>query len=96
MELRIAYSPNFGYADVELEIAVLVKAAVDIFTKLDTVVEEVDPGFANPHSIFQTLSQAVTAKLLHGFMLYFRRSATPKISLISPSPVTNASAIAAY
>ncbi|MEH1962896.1 MAG: amidase [Nostoc sp.] len=65
--LRIAYSPNFGYADVEPEVAALVKAAVDIFAKLDAVVEEVDPGFANPRSIFQTLWQAGAAKLLRGF-----------------------------
>ncbi|MDF5735176.1 MULTISPECIES: hypothetical protein [unclassified Nostoc] len=62
-----AYSPNFGYADVEPEVAALVKAAVDIFAKLDAVVEEVDPGFANPRSIFQTLWQAGAAKLLRGF-----------------------------
>ncbi|MEH1859403.1 MAG: amidase [Nostoc sp.] len=65
--LRIAYSPNFGYADVEPEVAALVKAAVDIFAKLDAVVEEVDPGFANPRSIFQTFWQTGAAKLLRGF-----------------------------
>ncbi|MEH2360477.1 amidase [Nostoc sp.] len=65
--LRIAYSPNFGYGDVEPEVAALVKAAVEIFAKLDAVVEEVDPGFANPRSIFQTLWQAGAAKLLRGF-----------------------------
>ena len=65
--LRIAYSLNFGYADVEPEVAALVKAAVDIFAKLDAVVEEVDPGFANPRSIFQTFWQTGAAKLLRGF-----------------------------
>ncbi|KAF3889560.1 MULTISPECIES: amidase [Nostocales] len=65
--LRIAYSPNFGYADVEPEVATLVKAAVDVFAKLGAAIEEVDPGFANPRGIFQTLWQAGAAKLLRGF-----------------------------
>ncbi|MBD2339960.1 amidase [Calothrix sp. FACHB-156] len=65
--LRIAYSPNFGYADVDPEVAALVKVAADIFAKLGAVVEEVDPGFTNPRSIFQTLWQAGAAKLLRGF-----------------------------
>ncbi|MBD2519885.1 amidase [Nostoc sp. FACHB-973] len=65
--LRIAYSPNFGYADVDSEVAALVKAAVDVFAKLGAVVEQIDPGFTNPRSIFQTLWQAGAAKLLRGF-----------------------------
>ncbi|MEH1828144.1 MAG: amidase [Nostoc sp.] len=65
--LRIAYSPNFGYADVDPEVAALVKAAVDIFAKLGAVVEEVNPGFANPRNIFQTFWQAGAAKLVRGF-----------------------------
>ncbi|GAA6623936.1 amidase [Scytonema sp. NUACC26] len=65
--LRIAYSPNFGYADVEPEVAALVKAAIDVFAKLGAVIEEVNPGFANPRSIFQTLWWAGAAKLLRGF-----------------------------
>ncbi|MCC5642968.1 amidase [Nostoc sp. CHAB 5824] len=65
--LRIAYSPNFGYAEVDSEVAALVKAAVDVFANLGAIVEEVDPGFANPRPIFQTLWQAGAAKLLRGF-----------------------------
>ncbi|MBD2213245.1 amidase [Nostoc linckia FACHB-104] len=65
--LRIAYSPNFGYADVDPEVTALVKVAADIFAKLGAVVEQVDPGFTNPRSIFQTLWQAGAAKLLRGF-----------------------------
>ncbi len=66
-ELQIAYSPNFGYAEVDSEVAALVKAAVDVFAKLGAVVEEVEPGFINPRSTFQTLWQAGAAKLLRGF-----------------------------
>ncbi|MBG1264236.1 amidase [Nostoc commune] len=65
--LRIAYSPNFGHAEVDAEVAALVKAAVDVFVKLGAIVEEVDPGFVNPRPIFQTFWQAGAAKLLRGF-----------------------------
>ncbi|MBL1201687.1 MAG: amidase [Nostoc sp. GBBB01] len=65
--LRIAYSPNLGYADVDSEVAALVRGAVDVFAKLGAVVEQIDPGFANPRSIFQTFWQVGAAKLLGGF-----------------------------
>jgi aspartyl-tRNA(Asn)/glutamyl-tRNA(Gln) amidotransferase subunit A len=65
--LRIAYSPNFGYAEVDSEVAALVKAAVDVFSNLGAIVEEVNPGFVNPRPIFQTFWQAGAAKLLRGF-----------------------------
>ncbi|WP_322746059.1 amidase family protein [Nostoc sp. LEGE 06077] len=65
--LRIAYSPDVGYADVDSEVAALVKGAVDVFAKLGAIVEEVDPGFVNPRPIFQTFWQAGAAKLLRGF-----------------------------
>jgi Asp-tRNA(Asn)/Glu-tRNA(Gln) amidotransferase A subunit family amidase len=42
--VRIAYNPNLGYAEVEPEIAALVKAAVEVFAELGAIVEEVDPG----------------------------------------------------
>lgn len=65
--LRIAYSPNFSYADVDPEVATVVKSAVDVFAQLGAIVEEVNPGFVNPRPIFQTLWQAGASKLLRGF-----------------------------
>lgn len=65
--LRIAYSQRLGYADVEPEVAELVKSAVNVFADLGAVVEEVDPGFENPQAIFRTFWQAGAAKLLRGF-----------------------------
>ncbi len=65
--LRIAYSPGLGYADVEPEIAALVKTAVDVLADLGAIVEEVAPGFENPHSILRTFWQAGAAKLLRAF-----------------------------
>ena len=43
--MRIAYSPNLGYAKVDKEIAALVKKAVAVFEELGAKVEEVHPGF---------------------------------------------------
>jgi aspartyl-tRNA(Asn)/glutamyl-tRNA(Gln) amidotransferase subunit A len=49
--LRIAYSPTLGYADVDPEVASLVRAAVTQLDALGAVVEEVDPGFDDPLDI---------------------------------------------
>jgi len=52
--LRIAYSPNLGYADVDDEIAGIVKSAVDVLAGLGAEVEQVDPGFVNPEPCFNS------------------------------------------
>lgn len=52
--LRIAYSHDFGYADVDSEIAGLVEKAVDVFADLGAIVEETDPGFEDPREAFGT------------------------------------------
>ncbi len=65
--LRIAYSPNLGYARVDPEVAALVKAAVKKFEELGAIVEEVDPGFEDPFPIFQTHWITGAAKLLRSF-----------------------------
>jgi aspartyl-tRNA(Asn)/glutamyl-tRNA(Gln) amidotransferase subunit A len=53
--LRVAYSANLGYIDVDPEIAALVKQAVDVLKKLGAKVTVVDPAFADPAPIFRTL-----------------------------------------
>lgn len=50
--LRIAYSPDLGYAKVDREIAALVKKAVKVFEDLGAQVEQVDPGFDNQQDVF--------------------------------------------
>jgi aspartyl-tRNA(Asn)/glutamyl-tRNA(Gln) amidotransferase subunit A len=62
--LRIAYSPALGYADVDPEIAELVKAAVPVFEELGAVVEAVDPGFEDPLHVFAAIWFSGAAKLL--------------------------------
>jgi len=53
--LRVAYSPRLGYADVDPEIARLVKKAVKVMASLGARVEEIDPGFEDPSSCFRIL-----------------------------------------
>ena len=50
--LRIAYSANLGYANVDPEIAAIVKKAALRFAELGAIVEEKDPGFENAGEIF--------------------------------------------
>jgi aspartyl-tRNA(Asn)/glutamyl-tRNA(Gln) amidotransferase subunit A len=53
--LRVAYSATLGYVEVHPEIAALVKQAVGVLQELGAEVLEIDPGFADPASIFRTL-----------------------------------------
>ena len=52
-DLRIAFSPDLGYAKVDGEVAVLVREAVKVFADLGARVEEKHPGFENPEPIFR-------------------------------------------
>ena len=53
--LKIAYSPALGYANVDPEIAALVRKAVEELAGLGADVEEVDPGFDCPREMFHKL-----------------------------------------
>lgn len=53
--MRIAFSPTLGYASVDREVAALVEAAVDVFTRLGATVTLADPGFADPVEAFHVL-----------------------------------------
>jgi len=51
--MRIAYSPDLGYAKVDPGVAKLVEAAAKTFEDLGAVVELADPGFENPQDVFR-------------------------------------------
>ncbi len=51
--LKVAFSPNLGYATVDEEVARIVADAVSVFTDLGATVEQRDPGFENPKGIFR-------------------------------------------
>lgn len=50
--LKIAYSPTLGFAKVDPEILAAVDVAAKQFAALGAIVEQVDPGFADPLEIF--------------------------------------------
>jgi len=50
--LRIGYSANLGYVDVDPEIAQLVADAIKVFEDLGAHVEAIDPGFEKPLDCF--------------------------------------------
>ena len=51
--LKVAFSPDLGYAKVDGEVARIVADAVKVFIDLGAVVEQRDPGFENPKAIFK-------------------------------------------
>lgn len=50
--LRVAFSPNLGYVDVDPEIQESVKKAVAVFEDLGARVTRTDPGFSDPIAAF--------------------------------------------
>ncbi|MBM3107950.1 amidase [Pseudomonas sp. V1] len=62
--MRIAYSANFGYVNVDPQIQALVGQAVEGLAQLGAQVEAVDPGFSDPVEIFNTLWFAGAARLM--------------------------------
>jgi aspartyl-tRNA(Asn)/glutamyl-tRNA(Gln) amidotransferase subunit A len=65
-DLRIAYSPDLGYAKVDAEVAAIVKKAVAVFEDLGAKVEEKNPGFEDPAPLFMTHWFSGAAFLLNG------------------------------
>jgi aspartyl-tRNA(Asn)/glutamyl-tRNA(Gln) amidotransferase subunit A len=65
--LRIAYSPDLGYAKVDPEVAALVRDAVKVFEDLGAKVNEKNPGFDNPEAIFKAHWFPGAALLLKDF-----------------------------
>ena len=53
-DLRIAWSPDLGYAKVDPEVLSIVKKSITVFQDLGAKIEEKHPGFENPEGIFRT------------------------------------------
>ncbi|MBD2897676.1 Acylamidase [Actinomadura sp. RB99] len=62
--LRVAFSPDLGFARVDPEVAASVAAAAEVFTELGAKVEQADPGFADPVADFEVLWFAGAAKVV--------------------------------
>jgi aspartyl-tRNA(Asn)/glutamyl-tRNA(Gln) amidotransferase subunit A len=59
--LRVAWSPDWGYAAVDPEVRQIAEAAAKRFTDLGCHVEEAHPGFTDPAETYQILSTASRA-----------------------------------
>jgi aspartyl-tRNA(Asn)/glutamyl-tRNA(Gln) amidotransferase subunit A len=81
--LRIAFSPNLGYAAVDPEVAAAVADSVRLFETLGARVEQVDPGLANPRDAFAVLWDAAAAKVLGGFTPEQRKLVDPGLERIA-------------
>jgi len=64
--LRVAYSPDLGYAEVGPEVAAPVRQAVEAFEELGAVVEEVGRIFDDPLEPFLTHFRVGAAKIYRG------------------------------
>jgi aspartyl-tRNA(Asn)/glutamyl-tRNA(Gln) amidotransferase subunit A len=75
--LRIAFSPDLGYARVDGEVAAAVAAAARHFAELGATVEKADPGFADPAPAWLTLWWAGAAKAISVYSAEERRRLDP-------------------
>jgi aspartyl-tRNA(Asn)/glutamyl-tRNA(Gln) amidotransferase subunit A len=65
--LRVAFSPDLGYADVQPEVQEAVRSAVRVFEDMGAKVEQTDPGFENPIEIFNIHWYAGAANALRAY-----------------------------
>ncbi len=65
--LRIGFSANLGYVDVDPEIALLVADAAQVFADLGAQVEAINPGFLNPLSCFNHIWYTGARRLISGY-----------------------------
>ena len=81
--LRIAFSPTLGYVSVDAEVAAVVSKAVRVFEDLGAHVEQVDPGFDNPHDTFCKLWFSGAANLTRAFTSEQRAQLDPGLAEIA-------------
>ncbi|MFD8497875.1 amidase [Amycolatopsis sp. NPDC059657] len=65
--LRVAYSPDLGYVNVDPEVAGIVADAVAVLEKLGLNVTRSDPGFTDPLDAFEVLWSTGAAQWLETF-----------------------------
>lgn len=65
--MRIAYSSNLGFVRNDPEVDAAVRTAVGVLADAGAIVEEVDPGFADPVEAFEVLWFTGAAKVLEPY-----------------------------
>ncbi|MBI4609114.1 MAG: amidase [Candidatus Rokubacteria bacterium] len=75
--LRLAWSPDLGYAAVDGEVKQLCEAAAKTFATLGCSVEEAHPGFEDPEPIFLDLTAPVRAAALRSYLAEWQDQMDP-------------------
>ena len=81
--LRVAYSPDLGYARVDPDVAALVEKAARSFEELGAHVEQVDPGFDNPQGVFRRHWYSGAAYLLRNLTDQQRAQLDPGLAAVA-------------
>ncbi|UGT63573.1 amidase [Nocardia asteroides] len=75
--LRVAWSPELGFATVDPEVAAITEAAVRRLAEAGLAVTAADPGFGDPLDAFEILWAAGAATMLAGFPAGSRERVDP-------------------
>ncbi len=76
--LRIAWSPRLGYVtEVDADVEASAWKAAERFADLGAVVEEADPGFADPTDILRTIWYAVSSTIVDAVPTAARETMDP-------------------
>ena len=75
--LRVAWSPDLGYAAVDPEVKRLAAAAAKAFTELGCKVEQVNPKFGDPTPFFETYWKAGSAGALAAYLPRWEKKIDP-------------------
>jgi Asp-tRNA(Asn)/Glu-tRNA(Gln) amidotransferase A subunit family amidase len=77
--LRVAWSPDLGYARVDPEVRAITTAAARAFTALGCAVEEAHPGFSNPESTFLDLASPIRRAACEPYLDTMRQRMDPML-----------------
>lgn len=77
--LKIAYSPNLGYVDVDPEVEASVAKAAKVFEELGAEVVRVDPGFSDPLAAFGHLFYGGAANAMRDLGAKKREQMDPQL-----------------
>lgn len=81
--LRVAWSPDLGYAAVDDDVRAATEAAVQVFSELGCVVETVSPGLPNPQEIIDTLWASAMAGYFLGRLDQVRDRIDPGLAEVA-------------
>jgi aspartyl-tRNA(Asn)/glutamyl-tRNA(Gln) amidotransferase subunit A len=81
--MRVAFSPDLGFATVEPDVAASAAKAAKTFADLGAIVEEASPGFADTRATFETLAFPAIAHELRRFNAGQRKLMDPGLVAVA-------------